>query len=193
MKKFTILVDMDDTLENLSDVWINELNQRHGLSVKPEDITDWNIAQFFPTLSRNKVYEPLHEESTWKRLEPLPGAQESIKRLSADGHDIIILTSAHPDTVKWKFEWISQYFPEISIGNIVFCSRKQLVRGDFLIDDGPHNLFGGVYTPIMFSAPHNRGWKPKTLAEYNVYCTDDWPDTERLIRYLAEFMNLEEK
>lgn len=193
MKKFTILVDMDNVLDNLGDVWVGELSKRHGLSITHDDITEWDMTKFFPTLSRTKVYEPLHEEAVWKSVEPLPGAQDAISRLQRDGHEIIVVTSSHPDTMKWKCDWLAKHFPKIAYKNIIFCTKKQLVRGDYLIDDGPHNLFGGVYIPIMFAAPHNRTWKPQTLAEYNVYRTDDWPDTERLIRYLAEFMNLEEK
>lgn len=196
MKKFRILVDMDNVLENLGDVWVDELNKRHGFTMTHEDITEWDVAKFYPTLSRTQVFAPLHQESTWKRIEPLPGAQDAVARLQKDGHEVIVVTAAHPDTVKWKYDWLSKHFPKIAFRDIVFCTKKQLIRGDFLIDDAPHNLFGGVYTPIMFAAPHNRQWKPKTLAEFNVYCTEDWPDTERLIVYLAELaemMDLEKK
>lgn len=196
MKTFRILVDMDNVLENLGDVWVDELNKRHGFTMTHDDITEWNMEKFYPTLSRTKVFAPLHDEAIWRRVEPLPGAQDSVSKLQRDGHEIIVVTAAHPDTVKWKYEWLSKYFPKIAYRDIVFCTRKQLIRGDFLIDDAPHNLFGGVYIPIMFAAPHNRTWNPQTLEEYNVYRTDDWLDTERLIEYLAEFagtMNLEKK
>lgn len=186
MRQYTILVDMDEVLENLGDVWIDELNQWHGTSVRHEDITEWDMTKFFPMLSRNQVFAPLHDEATWKRVEPLPGAQECVRILKADGHDVVVVSASHPDTVKWKYEWLARYFPNIPYKDIVFCSRKQLVKGDFLIDDAPHNLFGGTYMPIMFAAPHNRAWKPHKLEEFNCYRTDDWYDTLRLIRYIAE-------
>lgn len=50
MKKLTILVDMDDVLENLVECWVNELNKKCGSSLREEDITDWRIAKFFPQL-----------------------------------------------------------------------------------------------------------------------------------------------
>ena len=34
----------------------------------------------------------------------------------------------------------------------------KLQRGDVLIDDGIHNLEGGDYMKILFSAPHNRNY-----------------------------------
>ena len=191
MKTFTILVDMDEVLENLGDVWVDELNKRHGLSMTPDDITEWDIAKFYPMLSRTKVFAPLHDESVWKRVEPLPGAQEAVKTMKEDGHDVVVVTASHPDTVKWKYDWLAKYFPDIPYRDIVFTARKQLVKGDFLIDDAPHNLFGGQYTPIMFSTPHNRSWVPTTSAELNYFKVSNWPDTTRLIRSLAEIANLE--
>lgn len=186
MKQYTILVDMDETLENLGVVWVDELNRRHGTSVIYDEITEWDMTKFFPSLSRNEVFAPLRDENIWKRVEPLPGAQEAVKTMKEDGHDVIVVTASHPDTVKWKYDWLDRYFPSIKYRDIIFASRKQLVKGDFLIDDAPHNLFGGPYIPIMFSAPHNRAWKPQKMSEFNCYKTDDWPDTTKLIRYLAK-------
>lgn len=186
MKTFQILVDMDNVLENLGDVWVDELNKRHGLSMTPDDITEWDMAKFYPMLSRDEVFAPLHDESTWFRVEPLPGAQDAIESLKADGHDIVVVTASHPDTVKWKYDWLYRHFPSIKYRDIILASRKQLVTGDYLIDDAPHNLFGGQYTPILFSSPHNRSWKPRKLKEYNCFCVDDWEDTLRLIRNFAE-------
>ena len=51
MKKLTILVDMDDVLENLVECWVDELNKKCGSSLCEEDITDWRIAKFFPSLT----------------------------------------------------------------------------------------------------------------------------------------------
>lgn len=186
MKKFTVLVDMDNVLENLGDVWVDELNKRHGLSMTHDDIKDWNMAKFYPSLSRTQVFAPLHDKHVWERVEPLPGAEEAIASLKADGHDIVVVTASHPDTVKWKYDWLERYFPSIRYNDIIFSARKQLVCGDFLIDDAPHNLFGGKYTPIMFRAPHNLAWKPKKLSEYNLFRVDDWKDAERLIKSLSE-------
>lgn len=58
MKKLTILVDMDDVLENLVECWVDELNKKCGSSLCEEDITDWRIAKFFPSLT-NEDFSPL--------------------------------------------------------------------------------------------------------------------------------------
>lgn len=55
----TLLVDMDDTIENLLPAWAEWLNKKHGTSVNADDITGWDIQKFFPTLTKDEVYAPL--------------------------------------------------------------------------------------------------------------------------------------
>lgn len=40
MRHLTILVDMDDTIENLAEAWVAYLNARHQTSTNLSDITD---------------------------------------------------------------------------------------------------------------------------------------------------------
>lgn len=181
MTNFTILVDMDNVLENLGDVWVDELNKRHGFHMTHDDITEWDMSKFYPTLKRDEIFAPLHDKEFWGRVEPLPYAQEAVSNLKRDGHDVIVVTASHPDTVKYKYDWLERYFPEIRYRDIIFCARKQLVTGDFLIDDAPHNLFGGSYNPILFSAPHNKAWNPSKLEEYRCWSVEDWREAENLI------------
>ena len=46
-KDYVVLVDMDDTIVDLLSKWVSFLNETHGLSVNPEEITDWNISLFY--------------------------------------------------------------------------------------------------------------------------------------------------
>ena len=54
-KKLTILVDMDDTIENLLVHWIGWLNETYGTSVNAEEIRSWNINEAFPELRPEEV------------------------------------------------------------------------------------------------------------------------------------------
>ena len=51
MKQLTILVDFDQTLNNLNEAWVAYLNERHGTTVKTDDIKCWDITKAFPTLT----------------------------------------------------------------------------------------------------------------------------------------------
>ena len=115
MKKLTILVDMDDTIENLCETWAAFLNETHGTTVRTEDILDWDMTKAFPTIERSQVYDPLFNEEMWKRVTPLPGAVEYLKRLIDDGHKVVIVTASHQNTVAMKlnnvlFKYFSYLF-----------------------------------------------------------------------------------
>lgn len=97
MNKLTILVDMDDTLENLCEVWVDYLNEIYGTNVRLTDVTQWDMTKIFPTLNRNEIFDVLTEETLWERVRPLTGAVEYLKKLMDDGHKIIVVTSASPE------------------------------------------------------------------------------------------------
>ena len=53
-----------------------------------------------------------------------------------------------------------------------------MIRGDVLIDDGIHNLEGGAYKKIMFTAPHNRNYDAEAHGMIRV---DNWEEIVRII------------
>lgn len=40
-----------------------------------------------------------------------------------------------------------------------------------LLDDGPHNLLGGQYVPVLYTRPHNRSYDANADGVYRV---DSW-------------------
>ncbi len=54
MSRPTLLIDADDTLWSLIDPWTVALNEKYNLNVKSEDITDWDICRFYPTLTKEE-------------------------------------------------------------------------------------------------------------------------------------------
>lgn len=181
MKKLTILVDMDDTIENLSEAWVSYLNGRYGTSVAASDISSWDISQAFSTLSKSEVYGALKEAELWGAVKPLPGAVKYLKKLVEDGNDVFIVTASHPDTVGVKMNQVLfRYFPFIPYQNVIISSKKQMISGDILIDDGVHNL-GGKYMGMLFTANHNRGVSDDELSALNAVRVDSWKEVYSLI------------
>lgn len=181
MKNLTILVDMDDTIENLSEAWIAFLNNRYGTSVKPKDITEWDMQKAFPTLQGKDIYGALKEKALWEMVKPLPGAVKYLKKLIDDGNQVFIVTASHPDTVSAKMNTVLfKYFPFIPHENVIITSSKQLIMGDFLVDDAPHNM-GGQYKGLLFTANHNRAVSDDELLNVNAVRVDNWKEAYGLI------------
>jgi len=186
MKALTVLVDMDDVLENLCDTWLSVLNERHGTSVGVEDIQEWDITKFFPSLTRKEVFRPLEEKDTWIRVKPCQGACEYTKKMIEDGHRVIVVTASNPGSkaVSYKFKYVLfKYFPHFSYKDVVIATQKQLIKGDVLIDDNPANLENADYFGILVNRPHNRNYK---IQSGRMKRADTWDEIYRLICKLAQ-------
>lgn len=58
MKKLTVLIDMDDTIEGLVFAWVHYVNEKFGTTVRPEDIDDWNMQIFSRHSCKRVVWSP---------------------------------------------------------------------------------------------------------------------------------------
>lgn len=182
--KITLLVDIDDTLEDLLGVWIKTINKKYHTKVIPSEVTSWDLSKAFPTLSKEKVYAPIHQDSLWKKVTPKEGASEYLEKLYTQGFKIYLCTATNPDTVKSKFNnVVKRYFPFIDWEHIIITSKKQLIHGDILVDDGIHNLLFGRYKKVLMTAPHNAWFKEETT---DIYRVNNWKEAYETIIKIAD-------
>lgn len=183
MKHLTVLVDMDDTIESLLIAWVERLNRTFGTEVSPDEVTEWDIAKSFPTLTREQVYSPLLCDDFWYSVMPINGASDALQQLIADGHRVLIVTTSAYQTLRTKMDVVLfGYFPFLSWSDVIITSHKQLVEGDVLIDDGVHNLEGGKYKKVLMDAPHNRSYDAEANGMVRVH---DWEEAYSVITNLA--------
>ena len=129
-KKKIIFIDMDGVLVDLDEA-ILEYKSTHTSSQKFEHSPD-----LIPGL--------------FKDPNPIKGAIDAINKLQESGkYELIIATSApwdNPPANTHKRIWIGKYFGELFKKNMVITHRKDLLMGDYLIDDRTANgarEFGG--------------------------------------------------
>ena len=183
----TILVDLDNVLINTGQAWVDVLNKRYGTTVKYSDVSEWEITKFFPNLSRDEVYAPLSTGEVWSCASPIDGAQDGLKKLIADGHDVYVVTASSLNTIgkKWK-EILQKFFPIIKHNNVIVASHKQMISADVLIDDAPFNLEGGKYFGILFDAPHNSSYDECGSGFVRAH---NWDDVYRVISNIEDWMS----
>ena len=183
-KKLRILCDMDGVLENLSEEWIRSLNEKFGKNVVYEDLTEWDISIPYPDLTIEEIISVALEDDFYRRLKPLEGSVEYLKKLYDEGHEILIVTSTDYQVVKVKMDdLLFKYYPFLSWKDVVLTWLKQYIKGDVLIDDGIHNHVGGEYTKILFTAPYNKDYD----AEGNgMIRADNWKEVYETVEKLAE-------
>lgn len=178
-----ILIDMDDVIEQLLKGWLKYLNEHYGTNVTVADVTEWDLSKVFPQLTHEQLFAPNYVDEFWDLVEPLPGADEAMRKLLADGHEIYIVTTAFYKTIPAKMERVLfKYFPYLDWDHVIITSNKHLINGDILIDDGPHNLSGGNYKKILFTANHNHDFDEKSVGAVRV---NNWEEAYREVQRIA--------
>lgn len=164
-----ILVDMDDVLEQLVEAVVQHVNDLYGTHATSADVTEWNLAAAFPSLTYEQVYSTVDDDVLWDIVQPMPGAAEALKKLIAEGNEIYIVTASLYENLRKKMkDVLFRYFPFLHWNQVIIAHKKQMILGDVLVDDGPHNLQGGNYRKILFDATHNQSFDETSVGAVRV-------------------------
>jgi len=96
------------------------------------------------------------------KMDPMPGAIEAVHIL-AEEYDVFILSTApwkNPSAWSDKVTWVTQYLDDVFHKRMIITHRKDLVEGDYLIDDRGKNgtsEFKGEW--IHFGSERFPDWK----------------------------------
>ena len=150
-----ILIDCDDTIWNLCDAWVKWLNSHYGTSVDIKDINEWDMKKSFPELTELEIYDCLKNEMFWLTVKPKQDALQYVPLIEELGHTIYFVTSTNPHNVLFKARMLADWFPKIPHDRLIITYHKELIKGDFLIDDYIEN-FKGNRCGILFDANHNQ-------------------------------------
>lgn len=138
MEKPIIAVDMDDTLVYLMKAIMEDHNRLHpDHKLEYKQMIAFDESMFHPDYNK---YAYLNNPSTYEELELLDEhVVPEMKKLN-EKYDVIIVTSAFPQAVPGKWNWMQKYLPFIPHRNFCAFSRKDLISADLLIDDAIHNV-----------------------------------------------------
>jgi 5'(3')-deoxyribonucleotidase len=159
----TILLDVDGVLADCATPVYNVARRVIGERVpQPKYWHDFefDVSMGLSAYERDRLYGTIHNEDAlgW-HVQPYPGAQDFVEELLGLEYDVVAVT-AHwtlggvlPCWVPARCELITECFFDIPV---VFTHHKGRVQGDFLVDDGPHNLGKTPSRGILFDQPWNR-------------------------------------
>lgn len=112
--KRIILCDADDTIENLCQTWVTYLNRMYGTTVHSSEIVDWNVSLFFPSLTKEQVYDPIFNKNFWKEINPIDGCYKRfLKQLTSEMN----CTSSQQLTIKLVIQRLKEYLKCIRFSN----------------------------------------------------------------------------
>lgn len=149
LKDVRIVVDMDETLCDLSSKWLGQYNADYNDNITTGDLLTYDTHLYVDPACGTKIYGYLEQPNFFRNLKPVPGAIETITWMQ-EHFVVIIATSrsafAHEDTIAW----ISEYLPMFPLENVVFAKRKDLIDADILIDDCLAHIEAWRGVPIVF-------------------------------------------
>lgn len=166
--KPVLLVDLDGVCADLARKWLAEYNRDWNDDLTLDRIVEWEWHRFVKPQCGTRVYHYLSRPGFFADLEPVPGAIETLAALQ-EQVEIVIVTASPRPAMGDKVRWVRRHLPFIPRENVVLTYRKDLVRGDFILDDAPRNLrhFQGVR--ILMDYPYNRtfheAWRVRHWAE----------------------------
>ena len=95
------------------------------------------------------------------QFEPMEGAIEGVDALQNMGHEVYFASTApwsNPDAWKAKRLWVVKYFPSM-YKRLILTHRKDLLMGDYLIDDRTANGAGEFKGKLIKFNPDTTNWK----------------------------------
>lgn len=159
IKKKIVYIDMDGVLVDFG-----------------KAIDDWFTNH--PHLKERYKTFPDHIQGLFRIAPPIKGAIEAVKKLHDSGkYELFIATSApwgNPQSNTDKRFWIEDYFGDIFHKKMFITHRKDLLMGDYLIDDRLKNGAGDFKGELL---RFGFDWE-------NNNSPNDYPDWNTILDYL---------
>jgi len=186
--KLRIIVDQDEVLAQFVNKVLKRWNGINGTNFVRSQVNMWRMEHVLgvDTMGRSAeglIDEWLAEDKFFEDLEPMEDAVWGFNELRKMGHDVVVATSIPEVAVHsytGKRRWMRKHFPDFSMKNFIAVSRKGLLKGNYLIDDGSHNitdwLEAGHIGAMIFDAPWNQDIENKKWSPITCQRVRSWTD-----------------
>lgn len=148
MKKYTILIDMDNTINDLTGSIIDSATTKLGIRINKNIIDDsCDITKSFITPPDFNMKNPLNylfkQKDFWYNIRIYDGAKKAIDVLY-NSYNIIFATTPYDNCLTCrseKIEWLKTHFNWFNPDNhIIFSDEKWNLDGEMIIEDKPETL-----------------------------------------------------
>jgi 5'(3')-deoxyribonucleotidase len=152
-----IYLDMDETLVNLVDPWIDYLNNESGKSLTRAEVGNYSVEENYEDkLSRTKIFKPFKTTGFWVNLPPFEGAIDFVAELDKNYTVYLATIPALGKVCAYEKEkWMAKHLPFLDRSRLILCHHKYLLMGHALLDDNPKYLCHFTGNRLLFDKPWN--------------------------------------
>jgi 5'-nucleotidase len=150
-----IIIDMDEVIADPMGDMIRWYNEQYGAEPdKNKMIGSW--VKGFPEEHHAIIMERLRSPGFFRHLPVIGDSVDVLRRLN-ERYEVFIVSAAmeFPNSLKDKYDWLMEHFPFFTWKQIALTGSKDLVFGDFMIDDHVKNLQNFKGKPYLYTAAHN--------------------------------------
>ena len=153
-----IIIDMDEVIADPMNEMIDWYKKEHGGGVDYEKMLVGSWIKGFPEEHQPMIWDRLRAPGFFRHLPVMKGSVDVLREIN-DRYELFIVSAAteFPNSLKDKIEWLEDHFPFLTWKQVALCGSKDLVSGDYMIDDHLKNLKGFKGKPYLFTAAHNLG------------------------------------
>jgi uncharacterized HAD superfamily protein len=176
-----IAIDVDSTLHHYWDILSEISRRRFGIELPYEEQFTWGITRLRPDQLQLCIEES-HSEETILAGRPYPGAVETIRAWSEEGHFIHITSHRSNACAAPTAAWLQKLglpFDDLccSFDKVSRCVELDI---DILIDDSPLNISAAIERGIA-PATILHPWNAELCEVEDVIAAHDWIELARLL------------
>lgn len=174
MKK-DLLVDVDEVI--VFSGFLEAVNAFLGTNYQIDDFTTYYIDEaVIPKEMMQEFNEFLHHRNLYENASLLPGAIETLRKLSEEYNIYLLTACVNPFDIEGsgkvfqdKYNFLVKNLPFIKPENFIFTSAKHLFKVYAKIDDRESNLTDDdIEVKILFPSYHNKDIKDEELTELGI-------------------------
>lgn len=179
-----IACDVDNVLNNLTEVMLEVFNSQYGKSYTIEDLPTYKLENCLEPEEAKQMKTIFDDKNIWSKVRPISGAQDGLQKLIRDGHQVYLVTNNSPYTYGYKYDWVRHYFPFIDPSKIVCMSDKWFFKADLMIEDCFETLTAKpYYHRILMDCPWNQSTKDYV---YGIYRCNNWSEIIAAVNEICE-------
>lgn len=183
-----VKIDIDNVLNNMTEVVFAMYNERNGTDYSVEDCNSYDFACFDGDM-REQLRAIFYERELYERMRPRRYAVQYLFKMMQE-FDVKLVTATIPGTLLMKMEWLRQWFPYVKNSDVIVTTDKQWISADYAIDDHLGYLLHDIADRILIDAPWNR--RVIDYA-YSIRRCEDLRDAYQIIQTLEKEMEIEDE